>query len=609
MNFNINQLPVVFRNGLAELRQDYEFDICGDIMITANSGEVGIQKISGGFCITYKKSCEFYREFIKLLYGEKNISERCSFTDMGVMIDCSRNAVLKVSAVKRYIRLLACMGYNTLMLYTEDTYEIGGEPFFGYMRGRYTKDELKEIDAYGQVFGVELVPCIQTLAHLNCITRWDRFRSIIDCNDILLASDERTYELIDKMFGAIAECFTSRRVHIGMDEAHMVGLGKYLDEHGYENRFDILLKHLNKVLEIAEKYGFSCTMWSDMFFRLANNGLYEPTNTAVPREVKKYIPRNLTLMYWDYHRNKQSEYEAMLSAHKGLTDNISFAGGIWRWNGFMPSNTMSINRTELALNACEKYGISGVLMTVWGDDGCECSAFSVLPTLVFAAEKAYSNHEYKQAFERISGVRYDDFNALELADDLLDNKSKFYGSNMSKVLLYNDLLSGIYDYAVRCEYAERLKNNAIKLRRKAKKCGKYKLLLNTAVALAELNAQKCDFGIRARTAYRNGDKAELKALSDKIPTFIKLLDKFYISLRLQWDDENKPFGFEIQDLRIGGLRQRMLHCRDKICDYVNGSANGIPELDEDILPAYPLNEEKEFRSYELWRNIVSTGVI
>ncbi|MBR3961408.1 MAG: hypothetical protein IKK13_04255, partial [Clostridia bacterium] len=60
---------------------------------------------------------------------------------LGVMLDCSRNGVMRVDTVKRYAKLLSDMGYNTLMLYTEDTFEVDNQPFFGYMRGRYTKEE------------------------------------------------------------------------------------------------------------------------------------------------------------------------------------------------------------------------------------------------------------------------------------------------------------------------------------------------------------------------------------------------------------------------------------------------------------------------------------
>jgi hypothetical protein len=38
-------------------------------------------------------------------------------------------------------------------------------------------EELKEIDVYAQKCGMEVIPCIQTLAHLNQIFRWPKYRS------------------------------------------------------------------------------------------------------------------------------------------------------------------------------------------------------------------------------------------------------------------------------------------------------------------------------------------------------------------------------------------------------------------------------------------------
>ena len=58
-----------------------------------------------------------------------------------------------------------------LMLYTEDTYEVDNQPYFGYLRGRYSQKELREIDDYAFKHGMELIPAIQTLAHLKSIFR------------------------------------------------------------------------------------------------------------------------------------------------------------------------------------------------------------------------------------------------------------------------------------------------------------------------------------------------------------------------------------------------------------------------------------------------------
>lgn len=58
------------------------------------------------------------------------------------MLDCSRGAVYSVPALKKYIDVLARMGYGSLQLYTEDTYTVEGEPYFGYLRGRYSEEEI-----------------------------------------------------------------------------------------------------------------------------------------------------------------------------------------------------------------------------------------------------------------------------------------------------------------------------------------------------------------------------------------------------------------------------------------------------------------------------------
>ena len=112
----------------------------------------------------------------------------------GIMLDCSRNAVMRVEHVKRWLRRLALLGYNQVMLYTEDTYEIPGEPRFGFQRGRYTQAELRELDAYAARLNMELVGCIQTLAHLEQILRWGEYHAVKDYESVLLVGEPATYE-------------------------------------------------------------------------------------------------------------------------------------------------------------------------------------------------------------------------------------------------------------------------------------------------------------------------------------------------------------------------------------------------------------------------------
>ena len=133
----------------------------------------------------------------------------------GVMLDMSRNAVMKPSEVKNFANILKKMGYNMIQLYTEETYEVDNEPYFGYMRGRYTQAELQDIVAYCESIGVEVIPCIQTLAHLDRIFRWKPYHSINDCGDILLVGDEELTSLL-KIYSARCANVSVRNTYISV---------------------------------------------------------------------------------------------------------------------------------------------------------------------------------------------------------------------------------------------------------------------------------------------------------------------------------------------------------------------------------------------------------
>lgn len=47
---------------------------------------------------------------------------------------------------------MAFMGHNTLYLYMEDTYKLEANPYFGYLRGAYTNEQLKDLDDYAYKF-------------------------------------------------------------------------------------------------------------------------------------------------------------------------------------------------------------------------------------------------------------------------------------------------------------------------------------------------------------------------------------------------------------------------------------------------------------------------
>lgn len=526
---------------------------------------------------------------------------------LGVMLDCSRNAVMRPEQVKEFAKLISEMGYNMLQLYTEDTYEITGEPFFGHMRGRYSQEELKDIDAYCASIGVELIPCIQVLAHLGQLTQWEPYAPLFDCHDILMAGDERVYSLIDKMFATLETCFTSRRVNVGMDEAFFIGRGRYQDEHGYRNRVEILLEHLVRVKEIADKHGFTIMMWSDMFIRLHNGGEYYGEDIRIPQETIEKVPEGVELIYWDYYSKDKSHYDNMLKTHLDFQNPIAFAGGLWTWTGFAPNLKFTWDTTEAAMRSVWEHSIDTVFFTMWGDHGKECSYYTMLPMLFAAAEMAKGNFDkenIEKQFEQKHGYAFEEFMNLELPNITDEGESHF--NDPCKYLLYNDAFIGIFDFTVASDLTERYRK-AAEILAKSMNGRKYDYLFDMEKKLLDVLVKKADLGVRLRKAYQADDKEALRVLVEEFPVIRQRMRSFFDAFRDMWLRENKAFGLEVQQQRFGGLLYRMEECEARLRKYISGELFGIEELEEKSLVKCTGLEGKGL-SWGDWKTTVTTCV-
>lgn len=519
---------------------------------------------------------------------------------LGVMIDCSRNAVMRVEEIKKYADIIRKMGYNTLMLYTEDTYEVDNQPYFGHLRGRYTKAELKELDGYCQSIGIELIPCIQTLAHLGTMFKWNKeYACVNDCDDILLTGDEKTYKLIEDMVSSLSQCYSTKKVHIGMDEAFRVGTGKYKNLHGEKDKFDIINEHLKRVCEILNKYGFTePIVWCDMFLKLAMDAdnRYDCANKDRISE-KPMLPENVSVMYWDYYNIDYNHYVEQIEMNKLFKRKLYFAGGLWTFKGMVSDNGYSIETTKAAVRACNDCGIDGILMTSWGDGGGECSKFSVLPALMYAAEASKGNFDMesiKAKFKEIVGADFDSF----LLWDKLDAPSKKDGSRekfnpeandcynepVSKLFLYSDMFMGMYDFIAHPDYCEYYKKLSEEIKNAPSKGG-YELLFDYHSKLADILSIKASLGVKTREAYKQKNIDALKEFINDCDALNEKLKEFYEIFKKIWYKESKPQGFEIQALRIGGLMQRISDCKERLQAYVNGDIAELEELNESVLAA------------------------
>ena len=353
------------------------------------------------------------------------------------------------------------------------------------------------------------------------------------------------------------------------------------------------------MIAIAAEFGFEPIMWSDMFFRLEHGGEYEslgtPEEVRLSEEVIALAPQGVSQVFWRYHDTKKEGYALMIREHKRFPGETWFAGGAWTWAGFAPNNRGTLKAMIPAMEACREEGVENVVLTLWGDDGKECSFRSVLPSL-FAVRRAYDGitdeKTVKREFYEITGEDWDDMMTLDIPGDF--GNAKIYNSTHHKYSLYNDPFSGFLDPALTDKAPESYAAAASTLERLAAKGTPSSYLYDSAAKLCRTLEIKYALGLRTRAAYKSGDREALKALCADYGEAAARIEAFAGAMKTLWFTENKPQGFEVQEHRLGGLAFRLRSLKARLEEYLDGAAKSVPELEEELLPFWGTEKRQAF---------------
>lgn len=520
------------------------------------------------------RACMLYAKNVEAGKTEFEMIQKPAFKTCGVMLDMSRGGVMTVSAIKRYLDVMACLGLNMFMLYTEDIYEMEKYPYFGYMRGRYTAQELREVDDYADALGIEVIPCIQTLGHLGQYLKWNASAEVRNTGGTLLCGEPATYEFIEEMVKTMRSVFRSGRIHIGLDEATDANQGRYAAAHGIVSNFDVTVEHLKKIYEICSRYHFKPMMWDDMFIRAkSKTGNYYDPDIVVTEEDAEQIC-DVDMVYWDYDRISEESTEKFIKSHKQLGKNVILAGCSWTHGGHLPESQYSYATLTKQLPACIVCGVDEVMTTVWGDNGCEVNYFYTLPSLGLLSEHCYdAAHFTKDAYvELIEYVTKWDYKAYEAL--ALYHEPQTYGEEIvyytgrGKALFYTDIL---YNFTGEIQYWNRpLYQPALDvLAEAAKKKSKWQEHYMLALGIFQILETKRSILCRIRTDYENGNKEYFKELRDRIlPELLLNYEQVAELMKKLWKNTNKAFGWEVIDFRSGGIMQRLKYAIETVDAYI-----------------------------------------
>ena len=514
------------------------------------------------------------------------IRQKPAFRTVGPMLDMSRGGVMTVAGVKKYLDYTAALGMNMLMLYTEDTYELPGYPFFGYQRGRYSLEELRQIDDYAWELGIEVIPCIQTFGHMEQYLRYPFNADIKDNDTVLLAGEEKTYELIRACIATMRKTFRSDRIHIGCDETRGLGTGQYLNQNGYRDRFTVFNEHLHRVTDICREFGYRPMMWSDMYFSLAekNRAGGYPIHVEVPQYAIDSMP-DCDMVFWDYDQNFNEHFRVNIEKHKAFNRPVIFAGGIRTWEGFVPYYTHSYDTMKPAMEECLRGGVEEVIITLWGNDGTETNYMLGLPLMALFSEYCWlgetcTEEEIWSVSEFLTGT------TKELACAISDFFMGYGGAIRSgKHILWSDPLINLLYPGYDLESGIRYLENSLAVFEKYPD-HKY---IDYLKAVFRACLDKCRLQSQLRQRYKAGDRDWLKKFAEEeIPAIIRDFEALQKIHHALWHSDYKTQGFERLQYRYFGAIGRLKYTAEVIGKYLSGELGEIAELEPEVLYSNPI---------------------
>ncbi len=285
------------------------------------------------------------------------------------MLDISRDRVPTMRTLRLIVDLLARYRYNQLQLYTEHTFAYAKHPSVWEEADPLTAEDVRKLDAYCQMQGIELVANQNTFGHMerwltlpayNKLAKFPKGGAMTPWGTIkkepttLDPKNPASLELVAGLLDELLPNFTSGLVNIGCDETFEIA--------DPEEYLDFVLK----VADVVRQKGKRPMFWGDIVLR-------HP-------ELIGRLPKDMIALDWGYEGNHPFEKECAAFAASGLDFYVCPGTSSWRSLAGRVENMRE--NLEAAALAGLKYKAKGYLVTDWGDGGHWQPLAASLPGLI-----------------------------------------------------------------------------------------------------------------------------------------------------------------------------------------------------------------------------------
>lgn len=318
------------------------------------------------------------------------IEDEPLFERRGILLDVSRGKVPTEATLRELVDLCVRLKLNVLVLYVEHTFRFRRHPQIGADVDPLDAELLRALDAYAAARHVELIPCLQSLGHMEHVLRLPRYAHLAETEQrwTLAPAERETYVLLRELYGEFLPNFRSRSFHANCDEPYDLGRGRSAERAEALGPGGLFVEHVRRVRRLAAAFGKRTLIWGDVVH-------------AHPRRIRE-LPRDLVLLDWGYEANHDTEACAAFRRH-GLE--FWVCPGTSTWNALFPRTENAERNIERWAAAGRRHGAQGFLLTDWGDFGHYNLQGNSWLAYAYAAQQAWSGGVRAAEFDRAFGTR------------------------------------------------------------------------------------------------------------------------------------------------------------------------------------------------------------